>query len=863
MGQGTVYRADDLRLERRVALKVATGVGVPGSEALERFYREIKIGSRLEISGICPIYEAGHDDGSIWASMAFIDGTSLARLMATSRERIGSGSGPHRMALSPDATAAASLAEVLTLFEKLAHILDAAHREGIVHRDLKPGNIMVQPNGEPVILDFGLAYDQLEPDVSLTRTGDMLGTPAYMSPEQVSTPDRRPDLRTDIYSLGVTLYEALTLERPHQGKTRHELMTAITDQVPLGVRQHDASLSTDLDVVVATALSKDPDHRYGSSADFAADLSRVRKHEPIWARPPSVGRRLVRWARRNRAVAGLVATVFVVLIAALLITLALLGRQRDLFKENTRLFESSGEHADRDRVRDLIWELKNFAPAVAEPSRLESLLEEARKYLEKREAYLRSLKELRRSRLPDDGRRTEEERYRQEARRIELLIAARTTLKKMEELEKCVNRTEKWLADGYSRRLERLKHAADNFENPPRFSSRHATRRHLVLVSILEELDRLNDHCFWPRYVAGIMTQSRERCSGPEYEAAWHKTSLDVRESEVYGGLELPTQPGLVPLGRDPTTRLFEFADPLTGDIPTRDPDGRLIVTGTTGHVFVLVPAGEFLMGAQSKFPDQPGYDPRAGRFDAAWIDEEGDPRAVRVEIDAFFMSKYETTNGQWFRMTFELPSRFGLGWTYGEHPIEAKSPVESVSWRDAKRVVARFDFELPTEAQWEYAARAGTTTRWWTGDDAASLEGCCNLSDEFLLSPKYLFRRFWEHVGWDDGYCLSAPVDAFRPNGFGLHNVVGNVAEWCGDFANFTYVRRPRQGDGARSPNRPSSNQERVDPDDIYNRLCTARGGSWRYAEQPARSAARWFGEWMTPEDDVGLRLSRRISRQ
>src|SRR5262249_27415961 len=144
------------------------------------------------------------------------------------------------------ATEAWSTAE---LFEKAALALHAAHETGVVHRDIKPANIMITPDGQPVILDFGLAQVEDGESVGLTSTGDAFGTPAYMSPEQVGAPGQKPDRRTDVYSLGVALYEALTLERPFDAPTRDRLRLQILDGQPLDPRRHDPSIPRDLALV--------------------------------------------------------------------------------------------------------------------------------------------------------------------------------------------------------------------------------------------------------------------------------------------------------------------------------------------------------------------------------------------------------------------------------------------------------------------------------------------------------------------------------------------------------------------------------------------------------------------------------------
>ena len=173
---------------------------------------------------------------------------------------------------------------MLRLVEQIAGALQFAHDEGLVHRDIKPGNIMVTHADEPVVLDFGLAHDA-ENGSDLTRTGDLLGTPAYMSPEQLHGGRIGVDVRTDVYSLGVTLYECLTLQKPFDAPTQEQLLQKVLSSPPPDPRSCRRELSAEAALVVATALAKDRDHRYASAAAFAEDLRRLRQRQSVLARP--------------------------------------------------------------------------------------------------------------------------------------------------------------------------------------------------------------------------------------------------------------------------------------------------------------------------------------------------------------------------------------------------------------------------------------------------------------------------------------------------------------------------------------------------------------------------------------------------
>jgi formylglycine-generating enzyme required for sulfatase activity len=233
-------------------------------------------------------------------------------------------------------------------------------------------------------------------------------------------------------------------------------------------------------------------------------------------------------------------------------------------------------------------------------------------------------------------------------------------------------------------------------------------------------------------------------------------------------------QIGLAPLGPDPDSGLWEFWHVESGKKPERDEKlGKLSIRGETGMVLVLLPGGTFLMGAQSGVRDAPNYSRLAQM-------EEGPVH--QVTLSAFFLSKYEMTQGQWLRIMDGNPSLWNeeerIGWS-GANAL--MHPVETVNWDDCREALARVGLVLPTEAQWEYGARAGTDTPWWTGLEVESLEGAANLADVRYVSafPGARFSEEW----LDDGYGMHAPVGLFRPNGFGLHDVAGNVWEWCRDW--------------------------------------------------------------------------------
>ena len=330
-GQGVVYQARDIRLGRTVALKLMEGQGAFADQRLTRFRREAEAASRLDHPGICGVYEAGVADGHAFIAMRFVTGETLAariarmkrrerpeplqwRVQLSSTEEPGARDGHAGRVVedrSPPTSSVdrAGIVALLGIFGKAAVALHAAHEAGVLHRDIKPGNIMIDKDGQPVLLDFGLAHVEDNEGESLTRTGDVFGTPAYMSPEQVSGLRHQLDRRSDVYSLGVSLYESLVLRRPFEAPTRQVLYQAILSEEPQDPRRLNPLISRDLKVVLETALAKERDGRYQTALDFARDLEALGEGRPIAARPVGFAGRIWRWAKRHPAAAVLVLTV--------------------------------------------------------------------------------------------------------------------------------------------------------------------------------------------------------------------------------------------------------------------------------------------------------------------------------------------------------------------------------------------------------------------------------------------------------------------------------------------------------------------------------------------------------------------------
>lgn len=348
-GQGTVYRAEDENLGRVVALKVVRKSPFSATQGALRFQREAKVLSRLQHPGICQVIDAGIEGGYYYIAMPFLDGETLAKKIQRTRSANDDESGscvdlravsttvddasPESAEDAQTTGARNAIARIATTIEKVARALHAAHEAGIVHRDIKPSNIMITTNGDPVIMDFGLARDESSDDPTITVSGDLFGTPAYMSPEQISRSGRPLDRRTDIWSLGITLFECLTLKQPFSGATREMLLSAIVNREAPQLRTLRKRMPKDLETIVAAAIDKSPERRYQSALEFAEDLRRLRSFEPIRARPVGSLMRSWRWMQRNPGIAlGIIGT-FVSLAAGLVVSIVLLKKANAAAKE--------------------------------------------------------------------------------------------------------------------------------------------------------------------------------------------------------------------------------------------------------------------------------------------------------------------------------------------------------------------------------------------------------------------------------------------------------------------------------------------------------------------------------------------------
>ncbi len=286
-GMGVVFLARQVSLNRPVAVKMILAGQLADEADVRRFYTEAEAAANLDHPGIVPIHEVGQHQGQHYFSMGFVDGPSLA-------QRLAEGPIPPR--------------EAAELMARVAEAIAYAHRSGLIHRDIKPGNILLDRDGSPRITDFGLAK-KVEGDSALTASGQVMGTPSYMPPEQAGGQGAAAGPEADVYAIGATLYALATGRPPFQAATPTDTILQVIHQEPVPPRRLNPGIPRDLETICLKCLEKDPARRYATAEALVGELRRFLAGKPILARPVGLLERAWRWSRRNRLAAALITVV--------------------------------------------------------------------------------------------------------------------------------------------------------------------------------------------------------------------------------------------------------------------------------------------------------------------------------------------------------------------------------------------------------------------------------------------------------------------------------------------------------------------------------------------------------------------------
>ncbi|MFT5284862.1 MAG: sulfatase activating formylglycine-generating enzyme [Planctomycetota bacterium] len=828
-GMGVVMRTWDAQLQRSIAMKLlrnSEGAGSGTSKLdprrVRRFLEEGQITGQLDHPGVVPVHELGLDkEGRLFFTMRLVRGRDLRAIIDLSRKEQDGW----------------NLARALSALQRVCETMAFAHEHGVIHRDLKPANIMVGSHGETYVMDWGLAkvldrsklhghssedvafgksdsaeLGEFEADALLTHDGTVVGTPSYMPPEQGRGDLKQIGPQSDVYSVGAMLYHLLQGEPPFYDSKKGSSGSRILEQLLVGPPKpldfNANVIPVELAAICERAMSRAPSDRYADMGEMGKDLRAYLEGRVVQAYRTGAIAEFRTWTKRNRGMAASIAAGIVIAIGGLTSTAVVQSRANDVLeskntelsiaradavseakraKENEERALVSERLANEGRVKvmrladlEQLEELRNSEKALypARPSQvvaLQAWLEKANTLAERLPLHLSDLESLRgQALMTNDEQSTGDETM---ALRFE-----------SNEQQWHYNQLEKLTAE-----------AAEVFS--PDSGLRDRVQKRFDFASSVEELT----------------------LTSAEAIECWNEAIRSISnadESPRYRGLVIEPLIGLLPIGQSEHSGLWEFLLVETGAEPELQIDGSFALSESTGVVLVLVPGGTFTMGARrpsAQFPiGAPFVDP---------FSDISESPLNTIELDPFYISKYELTQGQWNRLAGFNPSVCKAG-SSGEF-IEGYTwlnPVDNLTHIEAREVLGQFGMTLPSEAQWEYSARADTSSVFWTGNDSASMNGASNCADNtWGTAPRRTGTGAYE--SWTDGWIGSAPVGSYYPNPFGLHDTAGNLWEWCLDMTH-----------SYKSDLIPGTGQS-VSGNDKYR---VVRGGSFNEVAENLRSALR-----------------------
>ena len=663
-----VWRVYDATLQREVAWKTVKSALRLDPATLRRFLQEARLVAQLGHPNIVGVHDLGLDaDGSPWFTMPLVSGGTLEHWLQQHEAQA-------------DASAYAHLPRAIAILAEVTEAIAYAHEHQVLHRDLKPQNIVVGARGQVVVLDWGLArgWSSGVDAAHDLANGALLGTPAYMAPEQAHGRQEQVEARTDVYALGAILYRILYGRAPYEGDSA----TSIVEQVRTGppAQSHARGRLTasappppELVSICQRAMQRTAAQRYASALDVLADLRAWLEGRVVSAHEQGFAPHVAKWVRRNRLVSGV---LFSFAGLALLASIGVFAWRAKAAEEILSLSDTVLAQELRDQADELFWppQVERLADIEQWQVRCKRLLTRAKQH----EAQLAGL----------DGLVSRDE---QQSFRHEILTGLVTDLQAL--------------------------------QDPLGRSSLASAVRAQHKVAQLQAL-RTQALQLWEATHARLAV-------APRYQghlSPWSRATLSQ----------------LWPLGPDPVSGLEEYALLGSGVLPARNAQGRLVGADDAAMVLVLIPGGVSHFG--TLYGRGPGADPDAGVEE--WPRRE-------VNLTAYLIAKSEMTQAQWTALYGTEPA---------QHVGSPRLPVESISWHDLMSLLPRAGLRLPTEMEWEHAARGRTQTRWWTGTEPSSLIGAANLRGSGVEVP--------------------LPVATLRPNAYGLHDVLGNLAEWVQPLA-------------------------------------------------------------------------------